>query len=64
MEGSDSQIKTLLGTGLKRHGTDLSEFVERFYIKSVCNCAPYLGGRKKILIKNTFPYLLCRFTEE
>lgn len=49
MKGSDSQIKTLFGTGPKRHGTDLSEFVEQFYIKSVCDCVSYLRDRKKSL---------------
>lgn len=47
MGSSDSQIKTLLETGLKMHGTDLREFMELFYIKFACNCEPYLRSRKK-----------------
>lgn len=35
MEVSDSQIKTLLGTALQRHNTDLSEFVQLFIV-SLC----------------------------
>lgn len=48
MGSSDTEIKTLLEAGLKKkHGTDLSEFVELFYVKSVCNCEPNLRSRKK-----------------
>lgn len=35
MQSSDSQIKALLETGLKSHSTDLSEYVELFYIVCV-----------------------------
>lgn len=51
MQGSYSQIKTLLGTALKRHNTDLSEFVELFSSKSVCTCEPDLRGGEKALWK-------------
>lgn len=65
MQGFDSQIKTLLETYLKRHRTDLGEFVELFYNKSACSFEPYKGteAEKNPYEKPTCPYP-SRFTEE
>lgn len=65
MQGSDSQVKTLLGTDLKRPSADLSEFMEQFYGKSARSCEPFLRGRgKKGLMKSYFSIARGRFMEK